>query len=192
MDSFTLSFVVIPILIFLARVADVSFGTIRVIFISKGFKYLAPLIGFFEILIWLFAIGQIMQNLGNWVSLLAYALGFAAGTFVGMLIEERLSLGDVLVRVISKHHIPEMMNELKQEGFKLTSLNADGEHGEVKLILTITHRKNVHAIVKIIQELNPDAFYTIEDIKSVETGNSPHRAFSLKSLKLFTPIKKGK
>lgn len=170
-DEQTLTWVVLPLLIFLARVADVSLGTIRVIFISKGFKHIAPLIGFFEILIWLFAIGQIMQNLGNWTSMIAYAAGFAAGTFVGMIIEEKLSFGDVLVRVISKHNVPEMVSRLEENGYRLTSVNAEGEKGEVKIIMIVTRRKSVGSIIKIIKGINPSAFYTIEDIKSVEEGS---------------------
>ena len=90
-EAFT--FVLLPVLIFLARVLDVSFGTIRIIFISRGQKLLAPLIGFFEILIWLVAIGKVMQNLGNVYCHIAYAGGFAAGNFTGMWIEEKLAMG---------------------------------------------------------------------------------------------------
>src|SRR5512136_1275959 len=99
-DLFT--YVVLPILIFCARICDVSLGTIRVIFVSRGYRYLAPVLGFFEISIWLLAIGQIMRNLNNWTAYLAYAAGFALGTFVGITLEERLSIGMVIVRVITK------------------------------------------------------------------------------------------
>ena len=93
---------VIPALIFCARIIDVSMGTVRVIFVSRGFKYLAPVVGFFEILIWLLAIGQIMQNLSNPVCYIAYAGGFAMGNFVGIHIAEKLSLGLVMIRVITE------------------------------------------------------------------------------------------
>lgn len=192
-DSFTFTWVVLPILIFLARVGDVSLGTIRVIFISKGYKYIAPLIGFIEILIWLFAIGQIMQNLNNFVTMFAYAGGFAAGTFVGMWLEEKLSFGEVLVRIISKHNVPQMVQKLEENGFRLTSVDAEGVKGEVKIILVITERKNLKKILEIIQSLNSDAFYTIEDIKSVsDKMNSGNKFFSLEKLKMFPVFKKGK
>ena len=86
------AWVVLPLLIFFARICDVTLGTIRVIFISKGFKYIAPCIGFFEVIIWLLAIGQVMNNITNVASYIAYGAGFATGTFVGMAIEEKLSL----------------------------------------------------------------------------------------------------
>ena len=88
-------------LIFAARIADVSIGTVRLIFISRGLKYLAPIVGFFEVFIWLMAIGQIMQNISNPVCFVAYAGGFAMGNFVGMCIAEKLSLGVVMVRVVT-------------------------------------------------------------------------------------------
>jgi uncharacterized protein YebE (UPF0316 family) len=93
--------VILPLLIFCARICDVSLGTIRVIFISKGIKYLAPAIGFFEVIIWLLAIGQVMNNLTNIASYIAYGGGFAAGTFIGMLIEEKISLGLTSIRIIT-------------------------------------------------------------------------------------------
>ena len=87
------TFIILPILIFIARVCDVSIGTMRIIFISRGAKILAPLLGFFEILIWLVAIGKVMQNLDNIACYVAYAGGFATGNFVGIRIEEKLAMG---------------------------------------------------------------------------------------------------
>ena len=96
------SFVILPVMIFFARICDVTMGTIRVIFISKGIRYLAPVIGFFEVIIWLLAIGQVMNNLTNVVSYIAYGAGFASGTYIGMYIEEKISLGLTSVRIITK------------------------------------------------------------------------------------------
>ena len=101
-NSWYYTWMLLPFLIFAARVLDVSLGTVRVIFVSRGLKYLAPLVGFFEILIWLLAIGQIMKNLSNPACYIAYAAGFAMGNFVGICVAERLSLGVVLIRVVTK------------------------------------------------------------------------------------------
>ena len=113
LNSAFYAWLILPLLIFLARVADVSIGTIRLIFISRGLKYLAPLVGFFEILIWLLAIGQIMKNLSNPACYIAYAGGFAMGNFVGMWTAERLSLGVVLIRVVTKKDATELVECLK-------------------------------------------------------------------------------
>lgn len=96
-DAFT--FIFLPLFIFLARICDVTLDTIRIIFVSKGMRKIAPLIGFFEILIWLMAISKIMQNLDNWACYVAYAGGFATGNYFGMLVEEKLAIGHEMIRV---------------------------------------------------------------------------------------------
>jgi len=113
-EAFT--FILLPVLIFLARILDVSFGTIRIIFVSRGRKFLAPLIGFFEILIWLVAIGKVMQNLTNVYCYIAYAGGFAAGNFTGMWIEEKLAMGTLVIQVITKKDASALIENFKSSG----------------------------------------------------------------------------
>jgi len=115
------TYVILPIMIFCARICDVSLGTIRVIFISKGIKYLAPIIGFFEVIIWLLAIGQVMNNLTNGVAYIAYGAGFASGTFIGMIIEEKISLGLTSVRIITREDPAELMKYLRSHDYGVTS-----------------------------------------------------------------------
>ena len=107
------AWILLPLLIFFARVCDVSLGTIRIIFVSKGIKYLAPIVGFFEILIWLLALGQIMQNLNNVFYYIFYAGGFATGNYVGILLEEKLSIGTVGIRIITKREAEKLIEVLK-------------------------------------------------------------------------------
>lgn len=99
-ETFT-AWVIIPLLILLARVLDVSIGTLRIILLGKGYKKLAPMLGFVESFVWILAVSQIMQNLNNLYYYVAYAGGFATGTYLGMVLEEKLSLGYVIVRVIT-------------------------------------------------------------------------------------------
>ncbi len=115
------AWVILPLLIFFARICDVSLGTIRVIFISKGFKYIAPVIGFFEVIIWLLAIGQVMNNLTNVASYIAYGGGFACGTLIGMIVEEKLSIGTVTVRVITRKDATDLVAYLR---LRITALPA--------------------------------------------------------------------
>ena len=101
MEAFDLyTYLLLPLLIFCARIIDVSIGTLRIIFVSKGKRNIAPLLGFFEVLVWILAISEIMQNLNNWVCYVAYAAGFAAGNYVGMIIEEKLAIGILIIRII--------------------------------------------------------------------------------------------
>jgi uncharacterized protein YebE (UPF0316 family) len=167
------AWVVLPILIFSARVADVSLGTIRVIFISKGLKYIAPVIGFFEVIIWLLAIGQVMQNLTNVASYIAYGAGFATGTLMGMLVEERLSLGTVVIRVITRKDSSDLVIRLRSLNYGVTELNAEGSTGPVKVLLMVIKRQDTKQVVATIKQFNPQAFYSIEEVKSVKEGVFP-------------------
>jgi len=149
------SWMVLPLLIFSARVADVSIGTVRVIFVSRGLKYLAPIVGFFEILIWLLAIGQIMKNLYNPACYIAYAGGFAMGNFVGICIAEKLSLGIVLIRVITKKDALQLVESLKSANYGATSIDGHGVSGQVRLVFTIVPRRETLSVVNLIKKFNP-------------------------------------
>jgi uncharacterized protein YebE (UPF0316 family) len=185
---------VLPLFIFLARIIDVSMGTIRVIFIARGMKFLAPLLGFFEVLVWLLAIGQIMQNLTNFVSYLAYAGGFSLGTFVGINIESRLSLGVVLFRIITQREASELIDWLKSEHYGVTVVPAEGAKGSVRIIFTVIKRRDITTVARRIEQLNPSAFYSIEDVRFVSEGVFPlpkPRSQKL-SLRLLRLTRKGK
>ncbi len=148
------AWVVIPLLIFVARIADVSMGTIRLIFISRGLKYLAPVVGFFEVLIWLLAIGQIMKTLSNPACYIAYAGGFAMGNFVGMWIAEKLSLGVVLIRVVTNKDAAELVEHLKSADYGVTSVAGHGTAGQVKVVFTIVPRREVVGVHDLIRKFN--------------------------------------
>lgn len=175
-------YILVPILIFLARVADVSIGTIRIIFVSRGTRALAAIFGFFEILIWLVAISQIMHNLTNFANYIAYAAGFAMGNFVGISIERRLFAGSLMVRVVTKRDASMLIEYLNLHGYGVTSFDAQGAKGPVKIIFTVADRNDLDAVLSIVKEFNPNAFYTIEDIRYVAEQNifpttTAHRNF---------------
>jgi uncharacterized protein YebE (UPF0316 family) len=174
-DSVFFTWFLLPVLIFIARVSDVSLGTVRVIFIARGLKYFAPVVGFFEIIIWLLAIGQIMQNLSNPLCYIAYAGGFATGNYVGMRIAEKLSLGVVLIRVITSKDASELVEYLKSAEYGVTSVDAQGSAGKVHVVFSIVRRREVAGVVNLIKQFNPKAFYTIEEVGFVEEGIFPAR-----------------
>ncbi|MDN4164485.1 DUF2179 domain-containing protein [Cytophagales bacterium LB-30] len=156
---------ILPLLIFLARVSDVSIGTMRVIFVMSGKKKIAPVMGFLESFIWLLAIRQIFQNVDNILTYVAYAGGYGTGTFVGMYIEEKLALGRVVVRVITKTTSENLVNHLKQKEYRFANLDAEGNEGKVNVLFTVVKREHLPDLLRMIKEYNPQAFYTIEGIK---------------------------
>lgn len=193
-ESGFFTWVVIPVLIFIARILDVSLGTVRLIFVSRGFKFLAPLIGFFEVLIWILAMSQIMRNLTNPVCYIAYAGGFAMGNFVGIHIAEKLSLGVVLVRVVTDKNASGLIESLKGENYGVTSIDGHGVSGQVKIIFTIVPRKEVRRVVDLVKKFDSQAFYSVEEVGFVEKGIFPMRKDLQNSTFLGTlrPFKKGK
>jgi uncharacterized protein YebE (UPF0316 family) len=178
-----LNWIIIPLLIFLSRLADVTLATLRNIFIHKGFKKIVPFIGFFEVLIWLIAMKQVLSHVDNIAAYLAWAGGFAAGTYVGMRIEERLALGNQVIRIITtEQDSNELIKMLRDSNHGLTVVDGMGAKGPVKLLFTIVQRKHMKGIIDKIEAIQPNAFYTIEDVRSAEhgvfragSGNSPIR-----------------
>ena len=145
--------------------------TIRVIYISRGIKYLAPLIAFFEIVIWLLAMEVVMQDLANIANFLAFALGFAVGTYVGLIIEEKLSIGMVILRIVTTDDSnEEIVSFMQSENYGITTLDATGSRGSVKMILSLVNRTDVSRITQHIQATNPHAFFSIEDVRYVNQG----------------------
>jgi len=163
----------LPLLIFLARICDVTIGTMRIIMISKGKKLLAPVLGFFEILIWIIAIGKIMQNLNNPVCYVAYAGGFAIGNYVGMKVEEKLAIGLIVLRIITQEDASGLIKALRDMGFGITEIDAIGKDKKVHVIFSIMKRHDIPVIVEKINNFNPKAFYTIEDIRAINQGVFP-------------------
>ena len=163
-----ISYILVPALIFFIRVADVSMGTLRIIFISRGIRYFAAILGFVEVLIWLFAISQIMQNLNSPIHYIAYAAGFGMGNFVGISIERKLSLGSRTVRIVTRKDATDLVRSLREEGYGVTSVDGEGSSGPVKLIFTIVKRHQVGEVLEIVRKFNPNAFFTVEDIRFIQ------------------------
>ena len=183
------AFFLYPSLIFFARMLDVPIGTLRIIFLAKGKKLLVPVLGFFEVLLWLIVITKIVQNVDKPQYYLAYALGFAAGNWAGIWIDQKLAVGTVLIRIITAKPALTLVDSLRESGYPVTDVPAVGSSGQVNVIFSIIKRKEVEDIVAKIKEYNPQAFYTIEDIGFVSKNNGhAERKNQFKKL-MLTPRK---
>ena len=188
-NSDIFNWIILPLLIFIARICDVSLGTIRITFISKGLKYLASLVGFVEVIIWLLAIRVIMQNLNNAVCYVAYGAGFAMGTFIGLQIERKLALGSAIIRIVTQKDATELMNALRAQGFGVTSIDAEGAEGKVNVLYVIIKHHDFHSVSENIKRFNPKAFYTVEDLKLVSEGIFPNQKSRFSYLPLMGPFR---
>lgn len=165
------SFVVLPLLIFIARIGDVSINTIRIIYVLGGRRMTATLLGFAESFIWLMAIRQIFQHLDNWICYVAYPAGFAMGIFVGMIIEERIAYGKVIVRIITRKEIGELLAFLNAQRFRFTRVNAEGPDGHENLVFTVLERDRLEDLLDKLRQILPTAFYTVEKVnRAGESG----------------------
>lgn len=169
-QSAVFAWVTLPLLVFLARIGDQSIGTVRLIFLAKGQKVLAPILGFFEVIIWLLTVSQVMKHIDNVLLFVAYGGGFAMGNYIGMVIEEKLSIGNVIIRIIPTKDTSDLIKFLRESNYGVTSVQAEGSRGGVDIIFTIIKRKNIEHVVSIINRFNPNAFYTIEEIKAINEG----------------------
>ena len=172
-DSSLFTYFILPFLIFLSRIMDVSIGTIRIVMVSKGQKVWAPFLGFFEVFIWLVAISKIFENLDNWVCYFAYAGGFATGNYIGLIIEEKLALGIVRIQIITRKSAADLIANLKRAGYGITHHDAHGSNEKVSIIYSIIKRTEIQKVENIVKSTNPKAFYSIEDVKSVSHGLFP-------------------
>jgi uncharacterized protein YebE (UPF0316 family) len=169
----------LPLIVFFARVMDVTLGTLRIIFISRGKKYIAPVLGFVEVFIWIAVVAQIVRGVNDLVTYLAYAAGFAAGNFVGMYIEDRLALGTQIIRIIVPNGAESLTGHLHDAGYGMTLVDGHGAAGPVKLIYTVVKRKDIPLVLSIIHQTHPHAFLSIEDLRSSQEGIFPLHSTNL-------------
>ncbi len=191
METGIFNWLIMPLLIFIARLCDMSLGTLRLVFIAKGQKLWAPLIGFFEVLIWLIVVRQIITSMDNPVWMIAYAGGFAAGTYLGMYFSEKIKIGEVLFRIITKLDSKNLIKELKGKGFGITMSRSADQKDKSTIIYTVVHVRDIQKVGDVIMKHNPKAFYTIEDVRKVSSGVFPQKPTPTHSI--FNPIRrKGK
>ncbi|MCL4273616.1 MAG: DUF5698 domain-containing protein [Anaerolineales bacterium] len=165
------TWVILPLLVFFARAFDVALGTLRIIFTSRGKRHLAPLLGFVEVFIWISIIAQITRGASNVAAYFAYAAGFAAGNYLGMYIENKLAIGTLVIRAIVPEEIASpLAKTLQEKGLGMTSVSGMGSHGPVKLIYTIVMRKELTMAAEVIKSVHPNAFFTVEELRSAEHG----------------------
>lgn len=164
-----MNLVVDLLLIFTLRLIDVALATLRIVFLSKGRKGTAAALAMVEGVIWVVAITRVISaGFDDPERIVAFAAGFAAGTYVGALVEQRLALGQSLVRIVAPVDTPQVAAALREQGFGATVFNGDGFEGEVRLTFTVVPRKRVKEVTSLVHDLNPNAFVTVEQTASVD------------------------
>jgi uncharacterized protein YebE (UPF0316 family) len=163
----------LPAVVFVAETCVVTLSTVRTIFLARGRKVPAACLGFFEISIWLFAIGQVMQNLTSLDCYLAFASGFSLGNFLGVVIEQKLALGNVVVQITTRNDPTRLAQNLRTAGYGVTMLDAEGATGPVRVVFTVIQRKQREQVLDLIERFDPKAFYAVNDVQSAAEGIFP-------------------
>ncbi len=192
LSSFTL-----PFAIFAAEVIVVTLGTLRIIFVARGNKFVAPVLGFFESFIWLIAVSQIMKDHTDWTCFIAFGLGFALGNYLGILVEKWLALGMANVRIITHRDAGELVGRLRAANFGVTAVEGQGASGKVQIVMTVVKRKQLPAVIAMIETHHPNAFYAVDDLQSACEGIFPNAKAKpgliplplVKVLRLMLPVR---
>ncbi|NIR49250.1 DUF2179 domain-containing protein [candidate division KSB1 bacterium] len=185
---------VLPVLIFLARICDVTIGTLRIIFTTRGYKRMAASLGFFEISIWLLAISAVFKNLNNVGCFLGYAAGYTAGIYLGMYVENKMAIGIQIVRIVTRSDASQLISHLRSEGYGITTVDGQGSFGPVKIIFSLIKRKDLPNIIKSINYYNPKALFSVEDVRLAERAvvRKTPSIFEKRFLNRFKLERKGK
>jgi uncharacterized protein YebE (UPF0316 family) len=170
---FSLSDLSLPLIIFVAEMCVVTLSTIRIIFIARGMKKLAAVIGLVEVSIWLFAIGKVMQNLSDLRCSAAFAIGFALGNYLGILIHDLLAMGHVVVRIITGRDPSDLLDELTAADYGVTCVDGMGAKGPVQIVMTVIKRRHLDRVVSIIKQFDSNVFYSVDDLHSTAAGVFP-------------------
>ncbi|WP_352421399.1 DUF5698 domain-containing protein [Proteiniphilum sp.] len=165
----------LPVMIFFGRICDVTLGTLRIIFVSKGEKYKAPLIGFFEVFIWIVIISQVLERANDLLSYVSYAGGYATGNYVGILLENRIAYGIVLCRIYTQKNGKELVQKLNKMNIGATMTHGTGSTNEVDIIETVVDRKEMKTLARLLTEFDANIFYVVEDIRTKKNGIFPKR-----------------
>jgi uncharacterized protein YebE (UPF0316 family) len=164
-----------PLLIFVLRICDVSLATLRMLLAVRGVKAVAPVIGFFEVLIWIFAVGNAIKFIDSPLHLIGYAAGFATGNLVGMLIEEKMAFGMANVRVVSRFGGVELAEALRERGFGVTEYAGQGREGRVEVLDAVMRRRDLPVVFQEVRVWDPEAFVTVQEPRAIHRGWLLHK-----------------
>ncbi len=151
------------LLIFSMRVTDVTIGTLRIVFLVRGKRWTAGMLGFFESLVWVLAARLVLTDLDDPIKIIGFAAGFGAGTVLGGTIERWLALGNKLIRIVAPVESPAGFETLREAGYQVTVLNGEGRDGDVRIAFSVIPRRKTSEVLSIVRENNPEAFVTLED-----------------------------
>lgn len=181
----------VPVLIFLARICDVSIGTVRSMLVVAGYQIIPAIMGFFEVLIWVLAVGSAIRYLDNPWALMGYAGGYATGVILGVKCEERLALGYRILRIISIDKNIELATALRTAGYRVTRVEGEGRDGKVEVDFLVVKRRQVGDVRSLVRQIAPRAFITVERVDHASGGGfTRETSLGKRLVDRFVPLRK--
>jgi uncharacterized protein YebE (UPF0316 family) len=171
------------ILVFCLRIVDVSLDTMRVLFAIRGKRGIAGILGFFQALVWIIAVGNVIRHLDSWMHVVGYAGGYAMGTVMGITIERMVAYGVSTVRIVSRHGGVEIAEALRERGYGVTEFAGFGREGKVEIVNSVVQRAHLDEVMAIVDRFDPNAFVTVEEPKILRGGS-----FAEREWKVGTPL----
>ena len=171
------------ILVFCLRIVDVSLDTMRVLFAIRGKRAVAGSLGFFQALVWIIAVGNVIRHLDSWMHVVGYAGGYAMGTVVGITIERMVAYGVNTVRIVSRLGGVEIAEALRERGYGVTEFAGFGREGKVEIVNSVVQRAHLAEVMAIVDRFDPNAFVTVEEPKILRGGS-----FAEREWKVGTPL----
>jgi uncharacterized protein YebE (UPF0316 family) len=159
-----------PLAIFCLRIVDVSLSTMRILLAVRGRKLIVPIIGFGEVIVWVYAAGNAIRHLDSPLHVLGYALGFSTGTVVGLWLEEKLAIGIATMRIVTSNVGAGLADRLRQLGCGVTEFGAQGREGPVEVVFTVVPRRKIPSVLAAAEDWDPGAFITIEEPREIRRG----------------------
>ena len=172
-----------PIVIFLLRIVDVTLDTMRVLFMVRGRRLPAGILGFLMALVWIIAVGNAMKHLDSIWHILGYAAGYGTGTMVGITIENVVAFGLIQLRIVSKHGRVEIAEGLRDRGYGATEFSGFGRDGAVEIVQSVVQRAHLDEVLAIVDKFDDTAFVTVEDPQVLRGGSVVSREWRVPALR---------
>lgn len=165
--EFSLELLLVSLLIFVLQATNITVGSLRVMMLVRGNRLAAGGLALIESLVWVYAAGQVINDLANPVKVISYVLGFSVGTMVGVTVERWMALGKTLLRIVAPVSSPQVVDELRARGYYATVLNGEGRDGDVRVIFSVIPRKKMRVLEELVLKINPQAFVTFEETRTL-------------------------
>jgi uncharacterized protein YebE (UPF0316 family) len=172
-----------PIVIFLLRIVDVTLDTMRVLFMVRGRRLPAGILGFLMALVWIIAVGNAMKHLDSIWHILGYAAGYGTGTMVGITIENFVAFGLIQLRIVSKHGGVEIAEALRDRGYGATEFSGFGRDGAVEIVQSVVQRAHMDEVLALVDKFDDTAFVTVEDPQVLRGGSVVSREWRVPQLR---------